>query len=311
MRQLTLTLVLAAVLHAQQPPMPEVAQSNLPAQPIGPNDLIAISVYRAPELSRTLRVAPDGFIDLPLLDTRLSASGLLPRDVETSIAEALRTANLLVDPYVKVTVVEYYSRPISVAGAVRRPITFQAIGPVTLLEALSRAEGLTPDAGTEIVVSSPSPDPTLGAVVRRIPAARLLNDADPHLNVRLTGGEEIRVPEAGRIYVVGNVRKPGAFAVRDQTPPTLLKILAQAEGLAPFAGKQAFLYRRNPATGSKDEIVVPIEQIMKRKSPDIALTIDDILYIPDNNGRRIGLAALEKALLFGSTAGATALVWRR
>jgi hypothetical protein len=49
---------------------------------------------------------------------------------------------------------------------------------------------------------------------------------------------------------------------------------------------------------------------MKRKAPDVALAIDDILYIPDNTGRRIGLAALEKALLFGSTAGATALVWR-
>ena len=50
----------------------------------------------------------------------------------------------MVDPVVKVTIVEYYSRPISVAGAVRKPVTFQATGNVTLLEALSRAEGLSP-----------------------------------------------------------------------------------------------------------------------------------------------------------------------
>ena len=300
-----------ATACAQLTPMPEVATTNLPSQPIGPNDLIAVSVYRAPELSRTLRVAPDGTIDLPMIERRIPAAGLLPRDLETTIATELRTAKILVDPYVKVTVAEYHSRPIAVAGAVRRPITFQAVGLVTLLQALARAEGLTPDAGTEIVVSSPSPDPSLQAIVRRIPIARLVNDADPNLNIRLTGGEEIRVPEAGRIYVVGNVRKPGSYAVRDQTPPTLLKMLAQAEGLAPYANKLAFLYRLNATTGTKEEITIALEQIMKRKSPDIPLAVDDILYVPDNKGRRIGLAALEKALLFGSTAGATALVWRR
>ena len=309
--RLAAALFALATAYAQLTPMPEVAIANLPSQPIGPNDLIAVSVYRAPELSRTLRVAPDGTIDLPMIERRIPAAGLLPRDLETTIAAELRTAKILIDPYVKVTVAEYHSRPIAVAGAVRRPITFQAVGLVTLLQALARAEGLTPDAGTEIVVSSPSPDPSLQAIVRRIPIARLLNDADPNLNIRLTGGEEIRIPEAGRIYVVGNVRKPGSYAVRDQTPPTLLKMLAQAEGLAPYANKLAFLYRLNVTTGTKEEITIALEQIMKRKSPDIPLVVDDILYVPDNKGRRIGLAALEKALLFGSTAGATALVWRR
>jgi hypothetical protein len=37
---------------------------------------------------------------------------------------------------------------------------------------------------------------------------------------------------------------------------------------------------------------------------------EDILYIPENKSRKLSIAALEKALLFGSTAGATALVWR-
>ena len=53
----------------------------------------------------------------------------------------------------KITVVEYHSRPISVMGAVRKPVTFQADGVVTLLDALSRAEGFTDDAGPEILVT--------------------------------------------------------------------------------------------------------------------------------------------------------------
>ena len=50
--------------------------------------------------------------------------------------------------------------------------------------------------------------------VERIPVKRCMNDADPR-STFLHGGEEIRVPEAGKIFVVGNVHKPGAFPVRD------------------------------------------------------------------------------------------------
>src|SRR5579883_3435521 len=84
-------------------------------------------------------------------------------------------------------------------------------------------------------------------------------------------------------------------------------MLALAEGLAPYADKQAFIYRRD-GTG-KAEIAIPLDQIMKRKAKDVVLSANDILYIPDNKGRRLGTAALEKILLCGSTAGATALIY--
>jgi len=64
-----------------------------------------------------------------------------------AIAEALRAEKLLVNPIVTVTIAEYHSRPIRVAGAVRKPLTFQAFSSVTLLDALTRAEGLSPEAG--------------------------------------------------------------------------------------------------------------------------------------------------------------------
>ena len=57
------------------------------------------------------------------------------------------------DPVVKVTVVEYHSRPIAVMGAVKLPLTFQAVGVVTLLDALAKAGGLNDLAGTEILVT--------------------------------------------------------------------------------------------------------------------------------------------------------------
>ena len=53
-----------------------------------------------------------------------------------------------------------------------------------------------------------------------------MDSADPALNLKLDGGEEIRVPEAVRVYVAGNVRKPGAVTVREGDELTVLKLLA-------------------------------------------------------------------------------------
>jgi polysaccharide export outer membrane protein len=286
-----------SILAAQSRPMDDVGKANLPQQSIGANDLIAISVYDAPELTRTIRVDADGSIRLPLLKHPVQAEGLLPKDLEAAVGDALKAEEILVDPIVKVTIVEYYSRPISIAGAVHKPVTFQAVGKVTLLEALARAEGLAPEAGLEILVSRPD------QLVRRIPVKALIDDADPETNIRLVGGEEIRVPEAGKIYVVGNVKRPGAFPVRDSADTSVLKLLALAEGLAPYASRQAYIYRREPGAAKK-EIEIELEKIMKRKSPDVPLEANDILYIPDNTGKRATMTAIEKFILTGSAVGA-------
>ena len=310
--KLFLLLAAAAGVLAQAPPhSPTVdAGANLPAQKIGPNDLIAVSVYDAPELTRTVRVGGDGLIRLPMLKRQIKAEGLMPAELESTIGDALRAEQLIIDPFVTVTVAEYDSRPISVAGAVKLPLTFQANNPVTLLEAITRAGGLSPEAGAEILVSRPktASDGAAAALVQRIPVKGLIDAADPALNIRLTGGEEVRVPDVGKFFVLGNVHKPGVFPMQGNTEISVLKALASAEGLMPLASKEAYIYRREGASGSKNEIPVPLKKIMDRKAPDILLTTDDILYIPDATGRRATLAALEKIVMYGSGA-ASALIY--
>lgn len=269
---------------------------NLPSQKLGIDDLVAISVYDSPEFTRTLRVEEDGMIHLPLLKDGVQAAGLLPRQLESSIAVALKLEQILVDPFVKVTVVEYHSRPISVMGAVHKPVTFQSVGKVTLLDALARAEGLTNDAGTEILI-------TRGGLVERIPVKKLIKDADPAVNYELHGGEEVRVPEAGKIFVVGNVRKPGGFVVRDANDNSVMRMVALSEGLMPFTAKLAYIYR------DKHEIPVELEKIMQRKSPDINLEADDVLYIPDNKARRTTFTVIDRISAFGAATASGLLIW--
>jgi polysaccharide export outer membrane protein len=294
----------SAPLLAQTQPRPQSAETpgaNLPAQKLGPNDLISVTVYDEPGLSRTARVSADGYIRIPMLKDRIKVQGLLPGEVEVSIADALKSSQILVDPIVTVTAAEYTSRPISVVGSVRTPTTFQATGPVSLLEAIARAGGLAPDAGLEILVSQGRQSSNGGtdALVQRIPVKGLIDRADPQLNIPLNGGEEIRVPEMSKLYVVGNVKKPGAFAIQDGGETTVLQMLALSEGLMPYTSKDAFIYRRE-AQGSKGEIAIPLRKILDRKAPDVTLAANDILYIPDSRSRRATMSVIEKLVSFAA-----------
>jgi protein involved in polysaccharide export with SLBB domain len=145
--------------------------------------------------------------------------------------------------------------------------------------------------------------------VQRVPVKELLNGVDPEWNVQLQGGEEIRVPEAGKVFVVGNVKKPGAFAVDDTAGTSVLRVLALSEGLVPFATKMAYIYRQEAATGSKNEIEIPLRDILDRKAEDVMLQENDILYVPDNRSKRTRLTVLEKVVSFGSATASGALIW--
>ena len=296
-----LSLLLFSVAALAQVATPT---QNLPAQKIRPNDLVGVSVYGEPDLTRTVRVGADGTIRLPMLKDKIKADGLMPEELEQAVAEALKTQEILVDPFVTVTVAEYHSLPISVAGAVKTPITFQPVEKkTTLLQAITRAGGLAPEAGSEILVTAPqSPAGDAPPLVRRIQVKALIDAADPAANILLDGGEEIRVPERGKIYVVGNVKMPGAFAVQDPSGTSILKVLALAQGLSPYATNEAYIYRVEGGTTSKNEIPVDLKKIMDRKAPDVPLLPNDVLYVPDNHHRRATMDTVKVVAGLGGAA---------
>jgi polysaccharide export outer membrane protein len=256
-------------------------------------------------------VSAEGFLRLPMLKQKVEAKGLMPSDLEEKIATALKAEEILVQPVVTVNIAEYHSRPISVAGAVKFPLTFQALGKTTLLEALTRAQGLTVDAGTEILVTRPPLTSGGAPLIERIPVKGLIDAADPALNVMLEGGEEVRVPQIGRIFVVGNVKHPGAFKIEDGFGLTVLKALAMAEGLMPFSTKQVFVYRHSDSASPQAQQEVPIElrKILDRKLPDVALSANDILYIPDNRSARMTMTTIDRAIGFASSTASGLLIY--
>ena len=154
--------------HAQDPTVvgtPEQANERIKAldqvsskpspheYTIGNGDLLSISVFDVPELTRDVRVSRAGTIALPLVPTRLHIAGLTELQARQAIADVLEANGLVSHPQVEVTAKERRSRPITVVGAVQHPMVYQADSDVTLLEVLASAGGIANDAGDTIIVT--------------------------------------------------------------------------------------------------------------------------------------------------------------
>jgi polysaccharide export outer membrane protein len=304
-----LAVAVASSISAQQQAGSKPADAGAPAMSNGPNlsqerlgrdDLLGISVYDAPELTRNVRIDAEGNIRLPMVRQRIRAAGSVPAELESAITAALVDENVLVNPIVTVSVVEYHSRPITVVGAVRSPTTFQAAGSVTLLEAIVRAGGLADNAGSEILVSHP-PSMTGGTAIgltERIPVHDVMDVSNPASTMALEGGENIRVLDAGRIFVVGNVKHPGPLQITDGSASTVLKAVTLSGGLDSFSSHKAYIYRAE-ADGRNSQIPIEINKIMTFKSPDVPLKSNDMLYVPSATGQRISAKALGMTLGIG------------
>jgi polysaccharide export outer membrane protein len=293
------------------------SEESSPAQDyrVGADDLLDISVFEAPDLTRTVRISARGEISLPLLGT-VQAAGLTVREMEAVLEELLRRSYMK-EPHVAVFLREMQSHPVSVLGAVNKPGVFQIRGAKTLVEVLSMADGLAEDAGNTVIVmrhasvdestSSASDnlnpvattelqrksiEPSSAAIVStngktlNVNLKSLLDSGDPRYNVLVYPGDLVKVPRAGVVYVVGGVKKPGGFTVKTNENMTVLQVLALAEGLTPTSAKsRARIIRTNEATGARNEIPLDLGKILAGKATDPLLQAKDIVFVPNSVGK--------------------------
>ncbi|HEV2424124.1 MAG TPA: polysaccharide biosynthesis/export family protein [Terriglobia bacterium] len=288
---------------------------------ISPDDELEIQVLDVPEASGTFRVAADGSLDLPLLSRPVRADGLTLGQVADQISQNLRTSGMVSHAHVNVKVQSSRVHAITIAGAVKKPQVYPIFSRMTLLDAISEAQGLADDAGdTAIITRGPIATRLLAGTVldHRDPAdfrasdassstidlRRLLENGDPTLNVELYPGDRVTVRRAGVVYVVGAVNKAGGFALHeDRGDMTILKAIALADDLKSTAiAKKAIIIRKTPgASGGGREIPVNVRKILYGRAPDQELIANDILFVPDSSSKRAlhraGEAAAEAAAL--------------
>lgn len=295
------SLLFTAAVAAQQPPAsgraprtsaPALAPERAPAATdyrIGADDELSVSVLQAPELNGTSRVSQQGSISLPLIGA-VRASGLTASELEAAIEERLGR-RYIKEPEVAVLVTEVRSRPVSIAGAVVRPGVVQVGGQTSLLDLISLAGGLREDAGETAVVRRRSAEGEAAAPIE-VKLKPLFESRDPALNVAIEPGDVVTVSVAEVVYVVGAVKKPGAFAMQGNERLTVLQALALGEGLeSTAAGRNAIVVRTGEG-GDRQEIPVDLAALLKGKQRDVALQAHDVLFVPTSGGKVAVGAAL-------------------
>jgi polysaccharide export outer membrane protein len=117
---------------------------------VGPQDVLDVTVYQAPDLTKTVQVAEDGAINLPLLG-QVSAAGKSPSRLEKEIQGRLN-ARYMKSAQVTVFVKEYNSQRVTVEGSVKNPGVFPLRGDETLMQVIAKSGGLDRERASSDVV---------------------------------------------------------------------------------------------------------------------------------------------------------------
>ena len=231
---------------------------------VGPQDVLAITLFDQQDLSGKYTVEADGTFTFPLIG-RVKAGGLSLRDVEHTLRTQL-SDGFFKNPQVSVSVEQYRSQRIFVVGEVRAPGPYPLVGDMTLIEALARAGSTTEHAaGDALIVRSADggrttgpvlPDQKNGADVIRVDI-KALQSGRLSENAALRDGDTIFVPRAELVYVFGQVHSPGAYTL--QRGVTVLQALSLAGGVTDRG-----------ATGR-----IRIARIVEGKKTEVKVTLDD------------------------------------
>jgi polysaccharide export outer membrane protein len=266
-------LFLGVASAQQSTAMTNVVPSQKESLLIGAGDMVHVTVFREHDLETKARVTDAGDITLPLAGS-LHIAGLNPAQAETEVAARYESLHLLKHAQVSVLVEEYATQAISVIGEVEKPGSYTVTAPRSVIDALAMAGGLTPKADRHITIEHRGELDSKQEVF-------LPNNSDDALaaQVKVYPGDIVMVQKAGIVYVLGDVHQPGGYVMQDDSKMTVLQAVALASGTNHTAieGKVR-LVRRTP--NGTTETLLSLKDMQKGKVPDMALSANDVLWVP-------------------------------
>ena len=280
-------------------------------------DVLEVVVFGNADVSRTVTIRPDGAISLPLIG-EVAAAGLTPEQLRRQLTQLF--ASYLRNPQVAVIVREFHKVRVSVLGEVSKPGVYELAQGATVLDALATAGGLAPDAGlgeARLIRGQDSP------VI--IDLERLLLRGELALNLPLAPGDALVIPEdpTGRVYVLGEVSRPGIFPLRGSLTALQALTLAGGPTRRAMLNRAHVIRRGSQPTQLTAEVTLATVVVAKQSTAgiqlipvdllkviregdvarDVALRRGDVLYVPENP------IALENiALLLGVAVNASVLL---
>ncbi len=270
-------LLLAAALQAPAPaPSPESPSAT--AYQVGPGDVLEVTVYDNPDLSRIPTVQTNGAITYPLLG-EVQVAGLTVAEVRQEITKRL-AKDYLVNPQVEVKVRDYQSQFVSVVGEVNAPGRKALRGRTRLIDVLTEAGGFTQRASGEVLITR-----TVGTFPNgeRTLSVRLSASASPtpqdavNLELPMRNGDIIAASPKYFVTVDGEVNKPGRYAVESDL--TVTGAISLAGGLTRFGSNTVKVRRMDAETGKASLIKVDIGDVRNGKRPDLPLQPNDVVSV--------------------------------
>jgi polysaccharide biosynthesis/export protein len=275
-----------------------VARAQNESLLIGPGDLLQMDVIDTPEMEQQVRVTDSGTISLAYIGS-VNVAGETPSQAAAEIQATLIQKKVMVHPQVTIRVQEYATQDVSVLGQVKNPGTYPITTPQSILKVLSLAGGLTEVADRHITIK------------RRGDAAEVTyyvaNDAKEALAdiAMVHPGDTVLVPRAPTIYIMGDVSRPGGYAIAtNNSHLTVLQAVATA-GSANKTSVQSHVRLIRSTPDGAMELPVNLNDIQKGKQPDIALQANDIIYVPFS---WIKNTAMSASAIAASTASAAIYV---
>jgi polysaccharide export outer membrane protein len=231
---------------------------------VGGNDVLLITSYDQADLSGKFTVEADGTFTFPLIG-RFHAGGLTLRAIEQGLKDRLREERYFKNPQITVAVEQYRSQKVFIVGEVRSPGPYTLSGNITLVEALARAGSTLPTAGSDAIVvhgdpSGPAMPTDAGRNVLRVDL-RDLQNGEFSKNTVLADGDTVIVPRAESVYVFGQVKAPGAYALQ-QGNTTVLQALSLAGGVLD-RGSTSRIRVVRMVNGEKKEIKVSLSDVVQ------------------------------------------------
>lgn len=272
---------------------PRVATSDLQDERyrIGFRDKLSVQVFRHADLNQTVTVNPNGTIKLFKIDDPLVAVCKTERELADEIAAAYRK-DYLRNPEVNVVAIEQMSHAVFVMGAVVKPGPQYLRRKVHLLELLALAEGPSKEAGSRLYVARTGSRSDCGAK-----APEVAEDADLFsFSIRnlqegkesfiIQPGDIVSVLEADIVFVYGNVNEQGKVEMKQ--PLTLTQAIASAKGFKPASKKDKVrILRQKPGSLEREEIIVDMDAVSKRKTEDPFLLPNDIVAVSEDRAKSI------------------------
>jgi polysaccharide biosynthesis/export protein len=261
---------------------------------IGPGDLIQVDVMDTPEMQQQVRVTDDGSIPLAYIGN-IHVGGETPALAAATIQRALVDKKVMRQPQVTVRIQELATQDVSVLGQVRTPGTYPITTPQTILKVLAMAGGLSETADRNVTVKRHKSTEQIKYNVS--------NNADEALSdmVMVYPGDTVLVSKAPVVYVLGDVNRPGGYAIATNDERlSVLQVMALAGSASKTSVKSHVVLLRATDHGQV-QMPVHLNQIEKGKQADIALQANDILYVPFSWMKHV---ALDGGSIAASTAGA-------